>query len=140
MYFDGHDRQDVVDYGQKEFLRQMNEHFPRLVHYVMGNVDEESEPLAPNFFERRLVLVAYDEMIAQANDSTGKSWVYENQHRLRKKGPGRGLHQSDVICSTYGWLEDASQTLEYGKNYDGYWTGEAFVIQLNVCIPPSCCY
>jgi hypothetical protein len=38
----------------------------------------------------------------------------------RKKGVGRGLHQSDIICSTVGWIEEASQTLEYGKNYDGY--------------------
>ena len=30
-----------------------------------------------------------------------------------------------------GWLADASQTLEYGKNYDGYWTGELFVKQVN---------
>ena len=39
---------------------------------------------------------------------------------IEKKGVGHGLHQSDVICSTLGWLKDASQTLEYGKNYDGY--------------------
>jgi hypothetical protein len=26
----------------------------------------------------------------------------------------------DVICSTIGWLKDASQTLKYGKNYEGY--------------------
>src|SRR5882762_7350923 len=39
-------------------------------------------------------------------------------------------HQSDVICLTVGWLADASQTLEYGKNYEGYWTGELFVKQV----------
>jgi len=48
----------------------------------------------------------------------------------RKKGLGRGLHQSDVICSTIGWLREASKTLEYGKNYDGYWNGEMFVKQV----------
>jgi hypothetical protein len=45
---------------------------------------------------------------------------------------GRGIHKSDVICSTVGWLEEASQTLEYGKNYDGYWTGELFVKQVSL--------
>lgn len=35
-----------------------------------------------------------------------------------------------MICVTYGWIEDASQTLEYGKNYEGYWTGELFVKQV----------
>ena len=89
-----------------------------MVHYVMGDLDTESEPHATNFAECRLVLVAHDEMTAQANEAQPKTWVFENQHRLRKKGPGRGIHQSDVICSTVGWLEKASQTMEYGKNYD----------------------
>jgi len=34
-----------------------------------------------------------------------------------------------------GWLKNASQTLEYGKNYEGYWTGEMFVKQ--VCLKHS---
>jgi hypothetical protein len=71
-------------------------------------------------------------MTAQANDSQGKSWVLEDNHRLRKKGPGHGLYKSDIICSTVGWLKDASQTLKYGKNYDGYWTGELFVKQVHI--------
>jgi len=39
------------------------------------------------------------------------------------------IHQSEVICSTVGHLTEAGQTLEYGKNYEGYWTGELFVKQ-----------
>ncbi|TFK26847.1 hypothetical protein FA15DRAFT_679338 [Coprinopsis marcescibilis] len=75
----------------------------------------------------------------QAHDATTKSWVFEDQHQhqLRKKGVGQGLHQSDVICLTVGWLEEASQTLEYGKNYDGYWNGELFVKQLCEQIIPA---
>jgi hypothetical protein len=69
-----------------------------------------------------------------------KKWVLYDQHELRKKGVGRGIHQSDVICSTIGWLKDASQTLEYGKNYNGYWTGELFCKQVRenraVCYIP----
>ncbi|KAL1743271.1 hypothetical protein HDZ31DRAFT_41265, partial [Schizophyllum fasciatum] len=57
-------------------------------------------------------------------------WHPKNEHRLKKKGVGRGLHQSDFVCSTEGWLKEASQTLEYGKNYEGYWNGELFVKQL----------
>ncbi|KAF8055963.1 hypothetical protein FPV67DRAFT_1384425, partial [Lyophyllum atratum] len=78
-----------------------------------------------------------DEMTAQAHDTVSKSWVLDNQHKLRKKGVGRGLHQSDVICSTVGWLSEASQTLEYGKNYDGYWTGDMFCTQLTEKIIPA---
>ena len=40
------------------------------------------------------------------------------------------LHQSDCIASTVGWIKDVSQTLEYGKDYEGYWNGELFVKQV----------
>ena len=75
------------------------------------------------------MLCANDKMTAQANDTNAKSWVLEDQHRLRKKGVEHGIHQSDIICSTVGWLKAASQSLEYGKNYEGYWTGELFAKQ-----------
>ncbi|KIM76587.1 hypothetical protein PILCRDRAFT_91517 [Piloderma croceum F 1598] len=73
----------------------------------------------------------------QANDGLKAGWVLEGEQPLKKKGPGRGLHQSDVICSTVGWLLEASQTLKYGKNYDGYWTGELFIKQLVEKIIPA---
>ncbi|KAH9018306.1 hypothetical protein EDB84DRAFT_1626781 [Lactarius hengduanensis] len=73
----------------------------------------------------------------QSNDDEKMSWVLDGEQPLKKKGVGRGLHQSDVICSTKGWLPEASQTLEYGKNYDGYWNGELFVKQLAERIIPA---
>jgi hypothetical protein len=132
LYYDGHDRPDVLQYRQDVFLPQMKKFRERLVEYEVGNVAAELDKQPPNFVERRLVLCAHDEMTAQANDDTSMSWVYEGEHALKKKGVGRGMHQSDIICSTVGWLPDASQQLEYGKNYDGYWNGEMFVKQ--VCL------
>ena len=61
----------------------------------------------------------------------GLATTSTEEQPLKKKGPGQGLHQSDAICSTVGWLCEASQTLEYGKNYDGYWNGELFVKQVS---------
>ncbi|KAJ3898444.1 hypothetical protein F5879DRAFT_1067473 [Lentinula edodes] len=58
-----------------------------------------------------------------------KGWVLEGEQPLKKKGPGQGIHQSDFICSTVGWLKDASVTLEYGKNHKGYWNCELFIRQ-----------
>lgn len=55
-----------------------------------------------NFVECRLVLCAHDEMTIQANDGAKKSWVLDGEFKLRKKGQGQELHQSDVICSTVG--------------------------------------
>ncbi|KAG1803044.1 hypothetical protein EV424DRAFT_1582458 [Suillus variegatus] len=137
LYFNGHDCPDVVSYRQDHFLPFMKSCESRLVCFVVGDVDEELVAAPDNYVERWLVLVAHDEMTAQANDSKEKSWVFEDQHALRKKGVGRGIHQSDVICSTIGHLVEASQTLEYGKNYNGYWTGELFVKQLKEKIIPA---
>ncbi|KIJ32265.1 hypothetical protein M422DRAFT_265927 [Sphaerobolus stellatus SS14] len=112
LYFDGHERE-----------------VPRLVKYIVGDVDRlVKKPLIPG--EPRLVLVAHDEMTAQAHDGVMMSWVWQGEQPLKKKGAGRGLHQSDFICPTVGWLKEASKTLEYGKNYDGFWNGELFVKQL----------
>lgn len=98
------------------------------MEYVVGDVGKELLKTPDNYVETRIMLCSHDEMIAQANDDAGRGWLREQ--RLRKKGVGRGVHQSDVICPTIGWLEVASQTLEYGKNYEGYWTGELFIKQV----------
>ncbi|KAG1762082.1 hypothetical protein EDD22DRAFT_778846 [Suillus occidentalis] len=74
---------------------------------------------------------------ARPNNDMGKGWILDGEQPLRKKGVGRGIHQSDVICSTVGWLKEASQTLEYGKNHEGYWNGELFVKQLKEKIIPA---
>src|SRR5882762_5006269 len=58
LYFDGHDRPDVV-------------------HYTVGDVDTELAIQPQNYMERRLVICAQDKMTAQANDSQGKSWVLD---------------------------------------------------------------
>lgn len=131
LYYDGHEREDVVEYRQTKFIPQMREYERRLVKFEVGNVTKEldvASSLEQN--ERPLVLVAQDEMTAQCNDGRDWSWVWKGEQPLKKKGAGRGLHQSDVIASTVGWLKEASQTLEYGKNYEGYWTGELFVKQV----------
>jgi hypothetical protein len=138
LYFNGHDHPDVVAYRQDVFLPVMKAYGRWLVHYVINDVDMQV-PLDLHPGECPLVLVAHDEMTAQANDARAKLWVLEDQHALQKKGVGWGIHKSDVICSTVGWLEDASQTLEYGKNYEGYWTGKLFVKQVRVRLHIICC-
>ena len=99
------------------------------MEFKVGEVETEiSKP--HNFVGRLLVLCSHNESTTQANDGQRVGWVLDGEQPLKKKGPGHRLHQSDVICSTVGWLKDASQTLEYWKNYNGYWTGELFMKQV----------
>ena len=110
----------------------MEQYRHHLVEYTVGSVEKEVEKQPMNCAEtHRLVLVAHDEMMVQQNDGKRKSWVLDGEHALKKKGVGRGIHVSGVICATKSYLHDAEQTMEYGKNYKGYWTGELFVKQVS---------
>lgn len=129
IYYDGHERPDVVDYWQNVFLPTMALHCHRLVEYEVGNLNKEVQKLLPPE-TKKLVLLAHDESTMQANDGENAGWGPKEEQPILKKGAGRGEHRSDVICSTYGWLKDAGEQMEYGKNYEGYWTGEKFVEQV----------
>ncbi|KIL55377.1 hypothetical protein M378DRAFT_90974 [Amanita muscaria Koide BX008] len=131
-------KQKMVPEAAKKYLEKIiNEEMPRGLKQYMEVELFPRVHLKVGKGERRLVLVAHDEMTAQAHDGKTKSWVMDNEHALKKKGVGRGMHHSEVICSTVGSLKDAGQDLEYGKNYDGYWTGELFVKQLIEKIIPA---
>lgn len=138
LYFDGHDRPDVVTYQQDVFLPAMLAYRACLVRYTVGSPDEEEDIEPANYVEQRLVLCPHDESTSQANDSHNKAWTFEDQHQLRKKGASRGLHTSAVITATVGYLKEATHIIEYGKNYDGYWTGEMFVKQVWQSIMSDC--
>lgn len=84
---------------------------------------------AQNYVEWRLVTSPHDETMSQANDGHDKGWVQNDEFPLQKKRQGRGLHESGAICGTVGYLKEGRQTLEYGKNYNSYWTGELFIKQ-----------
>jgi len=41
LYYDGHEREDVVSYWQNDFLPKMKEYKSRLVRYVVGDCEKE---------------------------------------------------------------------------------------------------
>ncbi|KAJ3884122.1 hypothetical protein GG344DRAFT_60786 [Lentinula edodes] len=52
LYYDGHERPDVVQYRQDEFIPKFYEYLPRLVEYVVGNVNVLKEKVLPPGVER----------------------------------------------------------------------------------------
>jgi len=81
---------------------------------------ELDELAKPNLYDRILMTKSSSHWKkAEQNRALG----YSGNSARRKRD------QSEVICSTVGHLTEAGQTLEYGKNYEGYWTGELFVKQ-----------
>jgi len=96
LYFDGHNRPDVVAYCQNHFLLTMQKYQDQLVQYV-GDVQTKKHIKPQNFVEHHIVLTSHDETTTQANDGQGKGWVLGQQFPLQKKGAGRGLHESHCI-------------------------------------------
>ncbi len=139
VYFDGHERLDVVDDCQDRFIPEINALRNQIIEYVVGNVDNkqmksplQGERYNNNCVKPQYVLVAHNKMTCQANDDKGKSWGPVDEQPLKKKGVGREVHHSEIICSSMGWMKDAGESMDYGKNYDGWWTGEIFCKQVRV--------
>lgn len=142
IYFDGHERPDVVDDRQDRFIPEIDSCRDNMVEYVVGdvNVEKLKSPLEDhryNCVQPRFVLAAHDEMTCQCHDDKGKSWGPVDEQPLKKKGVGRGIHRSEVICSTVGWMKKAGESLEYGKNHEGWWNGEMFCKQVIYCDPSA---
>jgi hypothetical protein len=77
-YYDGHDRPDVVDYRQKEFLPAMKRYHELLLGYKVSEVETQIGGPS-NFVEHILVLVAHDESTMKANDGPKEGWVLEGE-------------------------------------------------------------
>lgn len=110
----------------------MEQYRSQLVEYTVGDVGKELEKQPANYIETWLVLVPHDRMTVQQKDGTKKSWLLNSKHALKNKSVGQGIHVLGVICATKGYIMDAEQTMEYQKNFEGYWAGELLVKQVNL--------
>lgn len=161
MYFDGHEREDVVEY-RKIYLRKLEilqlSHLPPPscangeTQEVLGNADAQ----------KRLVLIYHDESSFHANESQSWQWAEEDKLALRPKSQGRGLMVSDFIDEHSGFLclsseehelaklsqpnlpQTARILFKFGAQGDGYWNNEHFISQVETAIkiaefkyPPS---
>jgi hypothetical protein len=157
VYFDGHEREDVVKYRNEVFLKIWQESSRRLVMFKEDGSWEKPPGLRPG--EKPLVLVTHDESTFNANDGKRRLWSKNGEQPLRPKGKGKGImvsgfltpggilrvpdHVPDAeLLTNPTWPQDdkgkpireAIEYLEYGK--DNYWTGEKMVEHtVQVAIP-----
>ena len=147
IYFDGHERPDVVEY-RREFLEKM-ESLERYMPVFEGeNMDEEKWPsLEQN--EKFHSFVVHDESTFFSNDGLKKFWAPEGEQPLRPKTQGSSLHVSEFLCETIGRLrlnqqqreinnnlpeseripEEACVVIRPGKNRDEYWNNDKLAKQ-----------
>ena len=103
IYYDGHERPDVIAY-RENFLLEM-ESLEKLMPKPMDeDITVMIEPqLNPN--EKKHILVTHDESVFYANDGKKTYWGPKNHAPLRKKGNGLSLHISDFLTEIDGRLK-----------------------------------
>ena len=136
IYFDGHNREDVVMYRAK-FLKQVQEFDHLLSHWNDKECKIRTLPTL-ELGEKEHAWITHDESTFHTYDGPRAVWGPQEEQPLRKKGLGQGIHVSDFLTETIGPLKDdtgeARVTMVLGANRDGYWNGEKLLIQLRRAI------
>ncbi|RIB05318.1 hypothetical protein C2G38_2219929 [Gigaspora rosea] len=141
MYFDEHERKNVVDYRNR-FLEKMKILERRIATYE----GEKMEPISPvlGIGERELIFVTHDECIFYANDRKRGIWVCNGMMPLCKKGNGKSIMVSKFVLEACRRLRlnekekqshpnipaEARYYLKPGKNKESYWTVEHLLKQI----------
>ena len=87
LYFDGHERGDMVEY-RKLYLRKLeilqSTHLPPPACFS-GHTEESIGNVSS---EKRLVLIYYDESVFHANDAQSWQWAEEDKITIHPKSQG----------------------------------------------------
>lgn len=152
VYMDGHERPDVVAY-RNSFTAKLAELEPLIVQYDENGTIIPKTTLPEN--TKQLVFCTHDKSTFSANDSRPQAWHDQSQNHLRKKSKGRGIMLSDCLFANgrvhiADSIPDsemiarnldlsrryATEYFEFGKNNEGYWTGEHLVKQITTVVIP----
>lgn len=88
VYFDGHERDDVVSYRQNTFIPEWLKARERSLTYDPEADKWSFPPPEKHPSARPLVLVTHDESTFSANDGTRQGWVQNGRQPIRPKGRG----------------------------------------------------
>src|SRR5436190_23942951 len=147
IYFDGHERDDVLKYREK-FLKEMKE-LEQFMPTFIGNEMTQLNPEIPSN-QKLHIFITHDECLFYANDDRPIVWAPIGEPPLRKKGHGKSIMVSDFLLETIGRLKltpeqsllnpnipvEARKFLKPGKNEEGWWTAEHLIDQvINYAIP-----
>ena len=124
VYFDGHKRDDVVQYRQ-QFLHELDLLDKKSPTFDSSDIEVEDG-------EKPLIRVCHDESTFYANADQGQVWTDGEMQVLKQKSLGASIMVSDFIDEKSGFLchdgEEARLLLETNK--DGYFNNEGFIVQV----------
>ena len=122
IYYDGHERPDVIEY-RKLFLNEIFELEKWMLKPLDDNIMVLEEPIL-NENEKCHILITHDESTFYANDGKKTFWGPVGHQPLRKKGAGLSLHVSDFLTEVDGRLKteenEAYVIIKPGTNCNGW--------------------
>jgi hypothetical protein len=145
MYFDGHERDDVVDYRQNVFLPRWEKLAHHTRHYdIEGKEDTRVFIVGPD--GRATVIWRHDESTFYANDRRNLRWVHDDEAAaIKPKGEGISAMYAQFVSPDYGWLKGkdhgpgverktAAVVFKAGKNRDGYFQNSDIIKQATIAM------
>jgi hypothetical protein len=132
VYYDGHERPDVIKYRQ-DFLSEISKLEKWMPKPSNDDIMILEEPVL-DVNEKRHILITHDESVFYANDGKKTFWGPAGHQPLRKKGTGLSLHVSDFLTEVDGRLkfeeEEACVMMKPGINRDGWWKTDDLIKQV----------
>ena len=132
VYYDGHEKPNVIEYRQ-DFLNKILELEKWMPKLLDDNIMILEEPVL-DVNEKCHILITYDESIFYANDRKKTYWGPVGHQPLRKKEAGLSLHVSDFLTEVDGHLkfeeEEACVMMKSGINCDEWWKTDDLIKQV----------
>ncbi|EFP80427.2 uncharacterized protein PGTG_06383 [Puccinia graminis f. sp. tritici CRL 75-36-700-3] len=131
IYFDGHERDDVVE-SRKLYIQRYRE-LRRLSRIYGTDNLEMATPVDPEVLgdNRETVFIYHDESTVHTKERPGVAWLLPGTSEIRSKNSGRLIHISDFILETTGRLTslatdntpsiDAATIIYPGSTGDKWW-------------------
>lgn len=137
-YTDGHNRKDVIEYRDNEFLPRMLS-YERCMQEYSGDLMDTIIPPDLLEGEKRIVLITHDESTFYCCEGKPLMWMENGKNKLLPKTKGTSLMISGFCCDCHGFFRDSLRksysTFEAGKNREGWFTNNDLVNQFNALIP-----
>lgn len=100
IFFDGHERADVVE-SRKSFLDKMKSLLPYFVEFsengLMVSKEYPNDCVVSGPDQRPIIIITNDESTFSANDGRQKVGTLNSQGILQPKGKGKGIMVSDFL-------------------------------------------
>ncbi|KAI7964836.1 hypothetical protein MJO29_002934 [Puccinia striiformis f. sp. tritici] len=145
LYFDGHERPDVLE-ARKKYIEDFDLHRQRSRIYEGDKLDTAPPVSAAALANgKETVFVYHDESTIHAKEKPKSAWLLPGTRELRSKNAGRLIHISDFILETTGRLRllkeqlqgttiesnDAATIIYPGSTGDKWWDMEQLCHQVS---------